>query len=153
MIGKKEIKMKRIASVSFFGIALALALSFGIPGNANAFDNGTSGRIILAGVEAGFDVFGVGAGVGIGNGGVDAGAHVGGAGAGVDIGGSDGAGMSANGPMNESVLLLTNVLLPISVLKSVLLLTSALPIKRVMLIATGKILALRTQKAPAGKSG
>lgn len=64
-----------------------------------------------------------------------------------------GAGMSANGPMNESVLLLTNVLLPISVLKSVLLLTSALPIKRVMLIATGKILALRTQKAPAGKSG
>ena len=42
--------MKRIASVSFFGIALAVVLSFGIPGNANAFDNGTSGRIILAGV-------------------------------------------------------------------------------------------------------
>src|SRR5208283_4206112 len=76
MIGKKEIKMKRIASVSFFGIALALVLSFGIPGNANA------------GVDAGFDILGVGAGVGIGSGGVDAGAHVGGAGAGVDIGGS-----------------------------------------------------------------
>ena len=88
MIGKKEIKMKRIATVSFFGIALALVLSFGIPGNANAFDNGTNGRIILAGVEAGFDILGVGAGVGIGDGGVDAGAHVGGAGAGVDIGGS-----------------------------------------------------------------
>ena len=48
MIGKKEIKMKRIASVSFFGIALAVVLSFGIPGNANAFDNGASGRIMLA---------------------------------------------------------------------------------------------------------
>jgi hypothetical protein len=42
--------------------------------------------------------------------------------------------MSANGPMNESGL------------KSVLL-TS------VMLIATGKIVALRTKKAPIGKSG
>ncbi len=89
MIGKKEIKMKRIASVSFFGIVLAFVLSFGIPGNANAFDNGTNGPIILAGVEAGFDVFGVGAGVDIGGGGVGAGAHVGGAGAGADIGNPD----------------------------------------------------------------
>ena len=81
--------MKKIVSVSFFGIALAFVLSFGIPGNANAFDSGTSGRIILAGAEAGFDLGGVGAGVGVGDGGVDAGAHVGGSGAGVDIGGPD----------------------------------------------------------------
>jgi hypothetical protein len=39
------------------------------------------------------------------------------------------------------------------VLKIVLLLTSALLIKSVMLTATGKIVALRTQKAPTGKSG
>ena len=58
--------MKRIARVSFFGIALAVVLSFGIPGNANAFDNGASGRIILVGVEAGFDIGGVGAGANIG---------------------------------------------------------------------------------------
>src|SRR5208337_1210941 len=82
--------MNRIPSVSFFGIALAVVLSFGIPGNANAFDNGTSGRIILVGVGAGFDIGGVGAGVGIGDGGVDAGAHVGGLGAGVDVGDSNG---------------------------------------------------------------
>jgi hypothetical protein len=81
--------MKRIASVSFFGIALAVVLCFGIPGNANAFDNGASGRIILAGVGAGFDIGGVGAGVGIGSEGVDAGAHVGGLGAGVDVGNPD----------------------------------------------------------------
>ena len=82
--------MNRIASVYFFGIALAVVLAFGIPGNANAFDNGTSGRIILAGVGAGFDLGGVvGAGVGIGDGGVGAGAHVGGLGAGADIGDPD----------------------------------------------------------------
>ena len=81
--------MKRIASVSFFGMALAVVLFFGIPGNANAFDNGTSGRIILAGAEAGFDVFGVGAGVDIGGEGVGAGAHIGGAGAGASIGNPD----------------------------------------------------------------
>ena len=81
--------MKRIASVSFFGIALAVVLSFAVPGNSNAFDNGTSGRIILVGVGAGFDIGGVGAGVGIGDGGVGAGAHVGGLGAGADIGGPD----------------------------------------------------------------
>jgi len=51
MIGKKEIKMNRIASVSFFGIALAVVLALGIPGKANAFvnDNGTNGRLILVG--------------------------------------------------------------------------------------------------------
>ena len=81
--------MKRIASVSFFGIALAVVLCFGIPGNANAFDNGAGGRIILVGVGAGFDIGGVGAGVGIGSEGVDAGAHVGGLGAGADVGNPD----------------------------------------------------------------
>ncbi|MGO9022682.1 MAG: hypothetical protein ACLQVJ_30470 [Syntrophobacteraceae bacterium] len=81
--------MKRIASVSFFGIALALVLAFGIPGNANALDNGT-GRIMLVGIEAGVDLGGVvGAGVGIGDGGVGAGAHVGGLGAGANIGDPD----------------------------------------------------------------
>jgi len=61
--------------------------------------------------------------------------------------------MSANGPMTGIVLLPTSVLLLTSVLKSVRLLTSALLIKSVMLTATGKIVAIRTQKAPAGKSG
>jgi hypothetical protein len=51
--------------------------------------------------------------------------------------------------MNESALLLTNVL----PLTSVLLPESALPIKSLMLIATGMIVALRTKKAPTGKSG
>jgi hypothetical protein len=43
--------MNRIASVSLFGIALAIVLALGIPGKANAFvnDNGTNGRLILAG--------------------------------------------------------------------------------------------------------
>ena len=81
--------MKKIAGVYFFGMALALVLAFGIPGNANAFDNGTSGRIILAGFGVGVDIGGVGAGVGIGGGGVDAGAHVGSVGAGVDVGDPD----------------------------------------------------------------
>jgi len=81
--------MKRIAGVYFFGIALAAVLAFGIPGNANAIDNGTNGRIILAGFGVGVDIGGVGAGVGIGEGGVDAGAHVGSVGAGVDVGDSD----------------------------------------------------------------
>ncbi len=64
-----------------------------------------------------------------------------------------GTGMSANGPMIETVLLPASVrllgsVLPLtSVLKSVLLLTRALLIKSVMLIATGKIVALRTKKA------
>ena len=51
MIGKKGDKMNRIASVSLFGIALAVVLALGIPGKANAFvnDNGTNGRLILAG--------------------------------------------------------------------------------------------------------
>jgi len=62
MIGKKEIKMKRIASVSFFGIALALVLSFGIPGNANAFVNDTNGRLILV---DGLDISIGGGGVGV----------------------------------------------------------------------------------------
>lgn len=43
--------MNRIASVSIFGIALAVVLALGVPGKANAFvsDNGTNGRMILAG--------------------------------------------------------------------------------------------------------
>ena len=43
--------MSRIASVSFFGIAVAVVLALGIPGKANAFlnDNGTNGRLILVG--------------------------------------------------------------------------------------------------------
>ncbi len=61
--------------------------------------------------------------------------------------------MSANGPMTEIVPPPTSVLLLTSVLKSVLLLTSALLIKSVMLTATGKIVAPRTQKAPTGKNG
>ncbi len=81
--------MKKIAGVYFFGVALAAVLAFGMPGNANAFDNGTSGRTILA-FGVGVDIGGVGAGVGIGEGGVGAGAHVGGVGAGVDIGDPDG---------------------------------------------------------------
>ena len=70
-----------------------------------------------------------------------------------------GTGMNANGPMIEivplpaSVRLLRSVLPLTSVLNSVLLLTSALPIKSVMLIATGKIMAVRTKEAPTGKSG
>jgi hypothetical protein len=64
-----------------------------------------------------------------------------------------GTGTIANVPINESgpgsVLLLTSVLW----LTSVLLLKSALLIKSEMVIATGKILALRTKKAPTGKSG
>ena len=59
--------MKRIAGVYFFGIALAAVLAFGIPGNANAIDNGTNGQIILAGFGVGVDVGGVGAGVDIGD--------------------------------------------------------------------------------------
>ena len=43
--------MNRIASVSLFGIALAVVLALGVPGKANALvnDNGTNGRMILAG--------------------------------------------------------------------------------------------------------
>ena len=75
-----------------------------------------------------------------------------------------GTGMNANGPMIEivllpisvrllgSMLLLKSVLPLTSVLKNALLLASSLPIKNVMLTATSKIAALRTKKAPAGKS-
>jgi hypothetical protein len=64
MIGKKGDKMKRIASVSLFGIALAVVLALGIPGKANALvnDNGTNGRLILVG---GLDISIGGGGVGV----------------------------------------------------------------------------------------
>ena len=43
--------MNRIASVFFFGIAVAVVLALDIPGKANAFvnDNDTNGRLILVG--------------------------------------------------------------------------------------------------------
>jgi hypothetical protein len=55
MIGKKGDKMNKFASVTIFAIALAVVLALGIPGKANAFvnDDGTNGRLILAG---GFDI-------------------------------------------------------------------------------------------------
>jgi hypothetical protein len=54
--------MKKITSLSFFGIALAVMLSFGVPGNANAFVNDTNGRLILVG---GLDISIGGGGVGV----------------------------------------------------------------------------------------
>ena len=58
--------MNRIASVSLFGIALAVVLSLGMPGKANAAvnDNGANGRLILAG-ELGITIGGGGVGVDI----------------------------------------------------------------------------------------
>ncbi len=80
--------MNRIASVFFFVIAFAVVLGLGIPCKASASinDNGTHGRLILAGIGAGFDVGGVGAGAGIGSGGAGGGAHIGGLGVGAHIG-------------------------------------------------------------------
>jgi hypothetical protein len=64
-----------------------------------------------------------------------------------------GTGMSAIGPMIVIVLLPTSVLPLTRILKSVLPLRSALLIKKVMLIAIGKMVSIRTRKVPTGKSG
>lgn len=60
-----------------------------------------------------------------------------------------GTGMSANGPLNESVPLLTGAPSP----TGALLLTGAPSPKSAPLIASGKIVSLRARKAPAGRSG
>jgi hypothetical protein len=56
--------MNKFAGVTIFGIALAVMLALGIPGKANAFanDNGTNGRLILAG---GLDISVGGGGVNV----------------------------------------------------------------------------------------
>jgi hypothetical protein len=60
-LANKEIRMKRIASLYLFGIALAVVLAFGIPGNANAFVNDTNSRLILVdGLEISIGDGGVG---------------------------------------------------------------------------------------------